>query len=101
MTDEQIKKLAKEHTEDALEDWCTENGQIVEPWHCVVADLSFIAAKAIQNISKTHCIVEKDKVRAIYNRKTIPSMEDVRNKMIEECLIDALFGKELFNGKEE
>lgn len=56
----------KEYVDNALNEWCTENLQIVEPWHQVVEDLSFIAANAIQELSKDYCIVPKERVDTIY-----------------------------------
>lgn len=42
---------------------------------------------------------EKEKIKAIYNRKTIQTMDDINKKFTEECLWEAIFEKELFNIK--
>ena len=64
MTAEDIK----EYVEEALDDQCTNNLQIVEPYHCVVEDLSHIAEIAIQKLSDKFCITEKEKIEAIRNK---------------------------------
>lgn len=60
----------KQYVDDALNEWCTNHLEIVEPWHQVVEDLSFIAATAIQNISKDYSIVPKNQDKKIMNRPT-------------------------------
>ena len=39
---------------------------------------------------------EKEKIKAIYFRN-VYSVADVQSNFTEKCLIDAIFGKELFN----
>lgn len=56
----------KEYIDEALCEWSTKNRHIVEPWHQVVEDLSFIASNAIQNLSKNYCIVPRNKVMDYY-----------------------------------
>ena len=41
---------------------------------------------------------EKERIRAIYFRN-VYSAADVQSNFTEKCLIDAIFGKELFNEK--
>ncbi|MDE6534507.1 MAG: hypothetical protein K2K82_00685 [Muribaculaceae bacterium] len=41
---------------------------------------------------------EKEKIKAIYFRN-VYSVADVQSNFTEKCLIDAIFGAELFNGK--
>lgn len=43
---------------------------------------------------------EKEKIKAIYYRN-VYSVEDVNTHFTEQCLIDAIFGSDLFNGKSE
>ena len=90
----------EEYVDDALNEWCTKNFQIVEPWHCVVEDLSHIAADALVNISKDYCIVSKSKMKkkyALYKR----GYAECGSAEIG-CVMNALediFGKSLFEEK--
>lgn len=49
---------------------------------------------------RDYLVVEKSMVMAIYNRKTIPTKDDVTNKFVEEALISALF-PDTFNPTEK
>lgn len=56
---QEIKSICKEYVDDALNEWCAKNRQIVEPWHEVVAELTHFAVNALQKLSKNYAIVPK------------------------------------------
>ncbi len=86
MTEEEIKKIAREYAHLRAFDggFFPKEDEIAEDFQV-----------CLQLLSKDYCIVPKEVVMAIYNRKTIPTNEDVKNKFVEECVITAIF-PELF-----
>ncbi len=86
MTEEEINKLAEDCSyhyqgRPVLRGYELSNRLTIQSY----------AAMAFKWLLKDYCIVPKDVVRAIYNRKTIPTQEDITKKFIEECVIDAIF----------
>ncbi len=91
MTKEEIKKLARQIAEENYN--CTGNEKGI---NLMAMEYEYV----LKRVQKDYCIVPKEVVRAIYNRKTIPTQEDINKKFIEECVIDAIF-PDLFEQKGE
>ena len=58
-------KEIKKYATLALNEWCTKNDQIIEPWHDAIQDLQHIAIEIIQQLSRDYCIVSREFVKRL------------------------------------
>lgn len=100
MTDDQIKKLAESYAkwENEFVPPCMDSKPLLK-------ESAESAYAVIEWLSKTHCIVEKEKVKKLYedieaDRMALdPPYFYVADGALSE--MEDIFDKELFNGKEE
>lgn len=104
MTDEEIKKIAREYAEDYYAETPFGN---MEAYQSAVSSLSEIVSSFLQCFSKDYCIVEKSKIAEMYagfKLSVFRSYSEPATILVKACTVDVakvnlleyLFGKDMF-----
>ena len=99
MTDEEIRKLAQSCAEACLERYSSmQDSEMAKEY----AD---VMETAIMSIMETHCIVEKEKVRALYSKMELDGnhVDSDNDWAVYEAMdeLEKIFGEETFNDTEK
>ena len=94
--------MGRDKLNDAAEKYFKEESAFRPPCLCKGFVLDAFLAGALwlmtQPLADRLTDEEKERIKAIYFRN-VYSVADVQSNFTEKCLIDAIFGKELFNEK--
>ena len=106
MTDEEIKKLARECTEDFRKDVLQFfPTPLPNSMEVLIQEEQKSIVKVLQWLSDKFCIVEKEKVKALYSKMELDGnhVDSDNDWAVYEAMdeLEKIFGEELFNDTEK